>query len=145
MTCSHTRRLRHHRRAGLGSWARRRRVGAGWRGEVGGGSTSWHGIEVVGDVERVRVVGSEADATSAVALRCRGGLQCRWGSRYATAPGQVARGEEDVTVVLELGVARRTDIDGSSVQGTPVLVDVEDDEADGGGVFHEEQQGGGWR
>jgi len=50
-----------------------------------------------------------------------------------------------VTVVLELGVARRTDIDGSSVQGTPVLVDVEDDEADGGGVFHEEQQGGGWR
>jgi len=61
------------------------------------------------------------------------------------APGQAARGEEDVTVVLELGAARRTDIDGSSVQGTPVLIDVEDDEADGGGVFHEEQQGGGWR
>jgi len=116
VTCSHTRRLRHHRRAGLGSWARHRRVGAGWRGEVGGGSTSWHGVEVVGDVERVRVVGSEADATNAVALRCRGGLQCRRGSRDATAPGR-----------------------GGSRQGTLVLVDVEDDEADGGGVFHKEQ------
>ena len=85
--------------------------------------------------------------TRRVRWRCDAGADCsadgdpvmRW------LRVEAARGEEDVTVVLELGVARRTDIDGSSVQGTPVLVDVEDDEADGGGVFHEEQQGGGWR
>ena len=85
--------------------------------------------------------------TRRVRWRCDAGVDCSADGAPVTRRLRVkaARGEEDVMVVLELGAARRRDTDGSSVQGTPVLVDVEDDEADGGGVFHEEQQGGGWR
>jgi len=79
--------------------------------------------------------------TRRVRWRCDAGVDCSADGAPVTRRlwVEAARGEEDALVVLELGAARCRDTDGSLVQGTPVLVDVEDDEADGGGVFHEEQ------